>query len=133
MPLQPHHSRVKSGLRVLVVNDDEDALFLVTHAVTREFPEAELITCRNGDDALAVLEKGPVDAIITDNGMPGTPGIAMVRRIRATDSKTRILMLTGAENVRNEAFAAGVDAFMTTGSWSSVRQTLRELLDQPSR
>jgi two-component system, OmpR family, response regulator len=119
---------VKRTPRILVVNDDEDALYLVSHAVTREFPEAELFTCRNGDDALGLLRIQNVDAIITDNRMPGTNGIAMVRAIRATGAATTILMLTGAENVRDEALEAGVSAFMSTGTLGEIRQKLRELL-----
>jgi HTH-type transcriptional regulator, bacterioopsin transcriptional activator and related proteins len=113
------------------VNDDEDTLFLVATAVTREFPDAELLTCNSADAALALLRAEAVDAIVTDNRMPGTSGIAMVEAIRATDSNTIILMLTGAENVRNEALAAGVTAFMTTSSWNEVRQKLKELLGPP--
>jgi CheY-like chemotaxis protein len=119
---------VKHALRILMVNDDEDALFLVSHAAKQEFPDAELITCRNADEALVLLRGQPVDAIVTDNRMPGTTGVAMVRAIRASDQTTIILMLTGAENVREEALAAGVTVFMSTGSWSEVREKLRELL-----
>jgi DNA-binding response OmpR family regulator len=117
--------------RILVVNDDEDTLFLLASAVTREFPDAELLTCHTADAALTLLRTRPVDAIVTDNRMPGTSGIAMVEAIRSTDSNTIILMLTGAENVRSEALAAGVTAFMTTSSWNEVRHKLRELLGPP--
>src|SRR5438067_13610438 len=96
-----------SAPRILLVNDDDDGLFLLEHAVAREFPGCEIIKCRNGPEALASLETQPVEAIITDNRMPAMEGVDMVRLIRQRDRHTPILMLTGSEQVKSAAFDAG--------------------------
>jgi DNA-binding NtrC family response regulator len=110
------------------VNDDDDALFLIRHAIERAFPRAELMTRRTADDALEVLKAQTFDAVVTDNRMPGTSGIAMVEIIRAKDPGLVIIMLTAAENVRDEALAAGATAFLASGDWIELRQKLVELL-----
>ena len=119
---------MKSAPRILVVNDDEDTMFLIAHAATPEFPGSKVLTCHNAADALTLVRIEPVDAIVTDNGMPGMSGVAMVQALRATDVSTKILMLTGAEHIRGAALAAGVNAFMVTGGLSDMRRSLRELL-----
>jgi two-component system, OmpR family, response regulator len=119
---------MKSDPRILVVNDDEDTLFLIVYAATQEFPGSEVLTCHNAAEALALVGIQRVDAIITDNGMPGMSGVAMVRALRATDVTTKVLMLTGSEQLRGAALGAGVDAFMVTGGLNDIRQGIRTLM-----
>lgn len=66
-------------LRLLLVNDDADGLFLLNHAMQREFPEAETIVCRSAEEALTHLDASPVNLLITDNRMPFVSGIELVR------------------------------------------------------
>src|SRR5207237_9872893 len=102
---------------ILLVNDDEGGLFLLERAVRREFPAASILKSRNAADALGTLETQSVDAVITDNRMPAMEGIEMVRLIRIRDARTPILMLTGSEHIKAAALAAGVTAFLGSGSW----------------
>ena len=46
----------------------------------------EIIEAVNGNDALAKLEKTPVDMLITDVNMPGLDGISLVRKVRENPS-----------------------------------------------
>ena len=46
----------------------------------------EIVEAVNGDDALAKLEKNPVDMLITDVNMPGLDGISLVRKVRENPS-----------------------------------------------
>jgi two-component system response regulator GlrR len=119
---------VHSHPRILVVNDDEDALFLLHRTILRECPDAAVTGLRSAGDALAFLETQQVDAIVTDNQMPGMDGLAMVHAIRARDPATIILMLTGSDQVKGAALNAGVNSFVSTGSWSEIRIKIRELL-----
>jgi CheY-like chemotaxis protein len=114
------------ALAFLLVNDDEDGLFLLEHAVKREFPEAETIACRNGSEALECLHRRCVDAVVTDNRMPAISGIELVRNIRATNRHMPIVMLTGSAEKRQEALAAGVTTFISSADWNDIRRALRE-------
>ncbi len=114
--------------QILLVNDDEDALFLLHRTILREFPAASVIDRRSAQDALTFLETQRVDAIITDNQMPGMDGLSMVRAIRARDGTTLILMLTGSDQMKVPALAAGVNSFLSTGDWREIRRMIREMI-----
>ncbi len=118
---------------ILLVNDDEDGLFLLEHAVSREFPSSSILKTRSAADALAMLNTQAVDAIITDNRMPAMDGIEMVRLIRARDQRTPIIMLTGSEQLKATALAVGVTAFLASGSWDEIRRRIREVIAENPR
>ena len=113
------------------MNDDEDNLFLMELAVAKEFASAMIFTCHTPTEALSLLDTEKVDAIITDNGMPVMTGVEMIREIRSRNTAVPILMVTGAEQVRTAAFAAGANAFSSSGSWEEIRQRIRDLLPTP--
>ncbi|HUR56298.1 MAG TPA: response regulator [Opitutaceae bacterium] len=114
------------------MNDEEDGLFLLERAVIREFPACRVWKSRTAAEALDFLATAAVDAVITDNRMPSMEGVVMVRLIRARDTRTPILMLTGSDQVRAAAFEAGVTAFSAAGSWDDIRTQIRALLENPA-
>jgi PAS domain S-box-containing protein len=68
------------GLRVLVVDDDEDALGLLKEIL--EAAGAEVTTVYSAMAALHCLEEMHPDAMIADLGMPMMDGFELIRRIR---------------------------------------------------
>ncbi len=114
--------------RVLLVNDQENGLYLLERAVLREFPAAIVRTCCSGEEALDCWKAERFDAIFTDNRMPRMQGLDLVRAIRAEDQTTRVMMLTGCANVEADARAAGVSDFVCSGSWDVIRARIRNLL-----
>jgi CheY-like chemotaxis protein len=119
---------VISPPHILIVNDDDDGLFLMELAVAKEFASARIIKCHSPAEALSHLAAEKVDAIITDNGMPHMSGVEMIRHIRTSDRGVPILMVTGSPQLESAAFAAGVNAFSSSGSWEEIRQQIRDLL-----
>jgi len=73
------------GLRVLVVDDEPDTCD-VLEAVLRE-AGAEVRACRSAAEALAELETWWPDVLLSDIGMPGENGYALIRRIRAQETR----------------------------------------------
>jgi CheY-like chemotaxis protein len=73
--------RQLAGLRVLVVDDEPDARELLRHLL--EACEAMVDTAESADEALSMLESLRPDVLISDIGMPGDDGYALVRRVRA--------------------------------------------------
>jgi CheY-like chemotaxis protein len=98
-------------LRVLVVDDDPDALDLA--AAMLEGAGAVVRTCASAGEALATLEHWRPDVLVSDIEMPGEDGYALIRRVRALDAerggKTPAVALTayGRTQDRMLALSAG--------------------------
>ncbi len=78
--------------RILVVDDEpsfrallRDILEGAGHGVTE---------ARDGAEALAFLDHGPFDVVLTDRQMPKVDGLELVRRIRARSSPPPVVVLT---------------------------------------
>ena len=75
------------GVRVLIVDDEADALELIRRVL--EARGALVTTTRSGDEALRLLESHAPDLLISDIGMPGMDGYQFMRRMRAAEPKER--------------------------------------------
>jgi two-component system CheB/CheR fusion protein len=100
-----------SGLSVLVVDDDADALEVLSTFLSA--CGAHVLFARSASSGLTYLETAPrLDAVITDLSMPGMDGVEFVGKIRQhpTASRRRIpvIALTGFEKdyLQTEAFDA---------------------------
>ena len=69
------------GLRVLVVDDEMDALDLATAILTAA--RADVRTCQSAAEALAVIREWRPDVLIADIEMPVEDGLSLIRKIRA--------------------------------------------------
>ncbi|HVG34767.1 MAG TPA: PAS domain S-box protein [Pyrinomonadaceae bacterium] len=69
------------GLRVLIVDDEEDARDLVRTVLMQ--CGAETLTASSAVEALSVIEKERPDLLVCDIGMPGEDGYALIGRVRA--------------------------------------------------
>jgi DNA-binding NtrC family response regulator len=79
--------------RVLFVDDDPS----VTDAMRRSLRDEpyQVATAGSGDEALAVLRKGPVDVIVSDEMMPGMSGSDLLALVRRDYPGTARMILTG--------------------------------------
>lgn len=68
------------GVRVLVVDDEEDAVALLAHIL--EAAGATVTTARSAGEALARLQIEVPDVLVSDVGMPGMDGLDLIRRLR---------------------------------------------------
>jgi signal transduction histidine kinase/ActR/RegA family two-component response regulator len=73
------------GLRVLVVDDDPDALNLASAILTDA--GATVRTCLSAPEALAVLQPWRPHVLVSDIEMPGEDGYSLIRKVRALDSE----------------------------------------------
>jgi signal transduction histidine kinase/CheY-like chemotaxis protein len=90
------------GIRVLVVDDDPDARDLVAYVLER--CGMELRVAGSAREALAELETYTPHVVISDIGMPGEDGYALVRSIRthASEEKRNIPAIALTAFARNE-------------------------------
>ena len=70
-----------SGVHVLAVDDDADALTLVAELL--EAAGARVSTAASAGDALRLIETEPPHVLVTDLGMPHVDGFQLIDRIRA--------------------------------------------------
>ena len=99
------------GLRVLVVDDEPDARDIM--AVTLEASGARVRVAASARDAFDILEKDPVDVLLSDIAMPDEDGFALIRKVRASVLNgvasipaAAVTAFTSAED-RAQALAAG--------------------------
>ena len=100
-----------AGRRVLVVDDNEDAI--ETLQTLLESLGATVAVAGNGHEALLRFERFEPDAVLLDIGMPGMDGYEVARRIRALPAgrSTPLIAVTGwgqQEDIRR-CFEAGID------------------------
>ena len=74
-----------AGIRVLIVEDDDDARALVEKVLTGQGAFVKAVSCAR--DALAVLEKDGIDVLLSDIEMPGTDGYQLIKELRLRPSQ----------------------------------------------
>jgi two-component system OmpR family response regulator len=100
-------------MRVLVVDDEPKMAALVARALREEGHAADV--ARTGDDALWMAKAAPYDAIVLDVMLPGIDGLTALRRLRADEVWTPVLLLTARDAVgdRVGGLDAGADDYLT--------------------
>lgn len=102
------------GLRVLAVDDDDDARELLAAVLTQQ--SAHVVEAGSATRALALFRRERPDVMISDIGMPAADGYWLIGRVRAMaeaeGGRTPAFALTayagGADRAR--AIDAGFDA-----------------------
>ncbi|GHF46476.1 CheY-like chemotaxis protein [Deinococcus metalli] len=98
---------------VLVVEDSPAMRLLVRH-ILKEAGHHPVVV-GSVPEALAELNVGAVDVIVSDLYLPGESGLDLLRRLRAQPGAPPMVMLTsaGEDRLREEAVALGARAFLT--------------------
>jgi PAS domain S-box-containing protein len=71
-----------AGIRVLAVDDQEDALAMLRDAL--EAAGADVTTAIGAEEAIRLIELAPPDVLVSDLGMPGMDGFELIRRVRTS-------------------------------------------------
>ena len=79
-PVPAYQGPSLRGLRVLVVDDDPDALDLIATILRRA--EAETRLCSSPPEALALLRLWKPHVLVSDIEMPGEDGYSLIRKVR---------------------------------------------------
>lgn len=115
--------------RLLVVDDEPHMVRLASYVL--ETAGYDVITARDGGQALAILGTEQVDLALCDIMMPGLDGLALLRTIRSTarTASLPVVMLTarGEEVDREKAAGLGANGYLTKPFSSS------ELLSEVQR
>jgi DNA-binding response OmpR family regulator len=99
--------------RILIVEDDQ-ALALGLR-INLEAEGYEVLHVPTAEDCLRLLETSTVDLVVLDLMLPGIDGIEALQRIRSTDMKLPVLVLTARSSSEDkvEGLKAGADDYLT--------------------
>ncbi len=105
----PHSGAPLQGARILVVEDDADAQFLITELL--EQAGARVQVASNAADGFSLLQDASFDVLVSDISMPGEDGYAFMRRVRKQPAHAALPAVALTANARiedrDEALAAG--------------------------
>ena len=85
--------------RILVVDDEPTVCKSIRQVLIRE--ECDVETALSGEEAIRKDAERPYDVMIVDLMMPGLSGMDLLRSIKASNPKARIIMVTGYPTMRN--------------------------------
>jgi len=98
--------------KILVVDDAPGTVEVLRRNLTAK--GYSVLTASNVPEAVATLEKLPVDLVITDFKMPSATGLELVRHIRSTLRDTEVIMITGYATVGGavQAVKTGAEEYL---------------------
>jgi two-component system response regulator RegA len=98
---------------VLVVDDDETYRTRLVRAFQGRQFEAQ--GARDGESALAIARKESPEYAVVDLRMPGMSGLDVVRELKAIDTMTNVVVLTGYGSIATalEAVRLGATHYLT--------------------
>ena len=106
-----------AGMRVLLVEDEEDARAMLKALLEGSGASVEAVG--SAAEAWSALEGVGCDVLVSDIGMPGEDGFALIGRVRghgaARVSETPAVALTAyaRDDDRERSLAAGFDAYLS--------------------
>jgi DNA-binding NtrC family response regulator len=103
--------------RVLLVEDDAEMRALLEE----EMREAGLEVCAaaSGQEALARLDAGPADVVVTDMEMPGMRGSDLLAAVRTRDPDLPVVIITAFGSIESAVEA------VKAGAWHYVAKPFR--------
>jgi PAS domain S-box-containing protein len=124
-------SRAGQGERVLVVDDEPEIARMLTRMLESRGYQVSAFT--SSEQALAEFQKSPdaFDAVITDQTMPRTTGLALARAMRDARPDLPIILTTGFnERVTSESLSRDVSGFAAKPFVAAtLTSMLRRVLD----
>ena len=98
---------------ILVVEDDKNTRKLLSAILSNN--GYNVLTAKDGEDALSVLEHSHVDLMVIDVMMPKMDGYELTATLRDAGSQIPMLMLSAKQQVADikQGFLVGIDDYLT--------------------
>ena len=95
--------------KVLLVDDEREFVHTLSERLqSRRFTPA---IAYDGEQALEMVRNDEPEVIVLDLKMPGIDGLEVLRRVKRTNPRTEVIILTGHGSDREEEIAAELGAF----------------------
>ncbi len=117
--------------RVLVVDDEEDMLWMLQRNLNKGMQDVEILAAKSGEEALAILSDIPANLVITDINMPGMSGLDLLIEINNRFPKTGVIIMTAypSNTYENKAMMSGSLRFIEKPfDINEVRTIVKEAL-----
>ena len=113
--------------KVLIVDDEPNIVTSLQFLMKKS--GFEVAVARDGDAALAEVDRFGPDLVLLDANLPHRDGFEVCQRLRASGSTVKIVMLTakGRETEVTKGYEVGADAYVTKPF------STRELVEQVQR
>jgi two-component system cell cycle sensor histidine kinase/response regulator CckA len=105
----PRAGLSSGGGRVLLIEDDPVIQGLIEMSLQKAGYEVKC--AGDGEEGWSYLSEEHFDVLITDNNLPRLTGLALIRRLRTTDHRLPILLISGQIPWQ----APGLDMLLTPG------------------
>ena len=119
---------IAASPRVLVIDDQDLQLRLMSLLLEQAFPGVRVTTSGDPAAALALCDTQDFDCVVADYQMPGMDGLSLASRLRAVRPFLAIVLCTGGgdEMLVAQAMTSGVTQYLpkTRVSPDSLRRTL---------
>src|ERR671915_369150 len=113
-------SRPRGQIRLIVADDRERARRALC-ALLGTCPDLVVVgTAAGGAEAIELVAREQPDVVLMDLRMPVLDGVQATIRIKQSWPRVRVLVLSLAVEARDEALAAGADAFVAKGDPENV-------------
>ena len=134
-PPSPRPAEAADGRRILVVDDDPEALRYVRHALSEA--EYDAIVTADPEEALALMQESSPHLVLLDLMLPGADGLELMRDLRRL-ANVPVIFLSGygTDEAISRAFESGADdyivkPFSSTELVARVRAALRKQAAAP--
>ena len=115
--------------KILIVEDEESLRLFYEEELKAE--GYEIITARNGKEAIQLFEERKPDLIVLDIVMPIMDGMEALGRIVGKKRKIPIIINTSYPGYRQDFMSWAADAYVTKSSdLEELKNKIRELLDR---
>jgi DNA-binding response OmpR family regulator len=101
-------------MKVLIIEDDQETVEVISLAFEMRWPEAELISAKLGEEGLQLLESESPQAVILDLGLPDISGFEVLRQIRNVSKVPVVIMsVRRDEAIVVKAIEYGANEYIT--------------------
>src|SRR4030043_2223373 len=115
--------------KILVVEDEEGLRLLYEEELTAE--GYDVLTARNGREAIQQLEQGKPDLIVLDIVMPVMVGLETLGRIVGKERKIPVILNTSYPGYREDFMSWAADAYVTkSADLTELKGKIRGLLEK---
>jgi len=115
--------------KILIVEDEEGLRLLYEEELKSE--GYEVITARNGREAIEKLEESKPDLIILDIVMPVMNGMETLGRILGKDKKIPIILNSSYPSYKEDFMSWAADAYITKSvDLDELKEKVKELLEK---